>query len=157
MYMEGIIIINILLVITIIGCICIIAAVARRSQQQVQVPIHVPVMVPPPPAPRIQPEYRPPPTKTWKAADYQQMGLLTSVDGTIRPLYGRESKTHRDRYFYYTTTPGDQIYPIPITHRDRDCTEDIGCPEFYGNENVSVFGMSDEYKVKLYPNKQFLS
>jgi len=100
------------------------------------------------------PEYRQPPYKQYKPPNYQQMGLLTSdVDGSVIPLYGRESFGYRDRYNYYTTTTGNQVYSLPITYQDRDCTEDIGCQEFYGNEVVNVLGK--DYKTKMYRTNNY--
>lgn len=99
------------------------------------------------------PEFRKPPLKEYKPRRYQQMGLLLG-DGETLPLYGKESPTHRNRYFYYTTTPGQQIYPLPISYNNRDCMDDIGCDEFYGNEEVSVTGKSGLFSTKIYNNKQ---
>jgi hypothetical protein len=82
------------------------------------------------------------------------MGLLSNGTETL-PLYGKESATHRDRFFYYTTTPGEQIFPLPIEHNGRDCMDDIGCPEFYGNESVSVTDREGAYTAKIYRTEQF--
>ena len=101
------------------------------------------------------PEFRGPPLKRYKPRHFQQMGLLTNEDGSTLPLYGRESRTHRDRYHYYTTTPGEQIYSLPITYNDRDCSEDIGCPEFYGNESVTVTGQSGNFSTNIYRTENF--
>ena len=98
------------------------------------------------------PEYRGPPYKVYKPRKYQQMGLLVGDAGSILPLYGRETNGYRDRYNYYTNSPGQQIYPLPLSFDNRDCTEDIGCPEFYGNENVSVTGIDETFSVKNYRN-----
>lgn len=100
------------------------------------------------------PEFRKPPLKEYKPMEYQQMGLLLGAGETL-PLYGKESPTHRDRFFYYTATPGEQIYPLPISHKDRDCMDDIGCDEFYGNEQVSVTGKTGTFNTKIYNNRQF--
>lgn len=102
---------------------------------------------------RREPEFRNAPYKQYKPRTFQQMGVLLG-DGEVLPLYGRESPGYRDRYQYYTTTPGEQIYPLPITQGDRECTEDIGCPEFYGNEEVSVLGKDGTYKVNMYETEQ---
>jgi hypothetical protein len=100
------------------------------------------------------PEYRQPPYKQYKPPNYQQMGLLTSEeDGSVIPLYGRESFGYRDRYNYYTTTTGNQVYSLPLTYQDRDCTEDMGCQEFYGNEVVNVLGK--DYKTKMYRTNSY--
>ena len=102
---------------------------------------------------RREPEFRNAPYKQYKPRTFQQMGVLLG-DGEVLPLYGRESPGYRDRYQYYTTTPGEQIYPLPITQGDRECTEDIGCPEFYGKEEVSVLGKDGTYKVNMYETEQ---
>ena len=47
------------------------------------------------------------------------------------------------------------MYALPIQSGDRDCTEDIGCNELYGNEQVSVTGMSNNFNVTTYQNKIF--
>ena len=161
--MNVLIVLNIILTFILILCICKIWF-RPPMRVEIPVPIKVPVDVPrivpvEVQRPQIvhQPEFRPPPLKEWKPGEYQQMGLLTGPDGHVRPLYGRESRTHNDRYYYYTTTPGEQIYPVPITYQTRDCSDDIGCPEFYGNETVTVFGTSGDYNVKMYPNRQWRS
>ena len=104
--------------------------------------------------PARSPEFRQPPLKQWRPKKYQQMGLLSNGTDTL-PLYGKESATHRDRFFYYTTTPGEQIFPLPITHNGRDCMDDIGCPEFYGNESVTVTDREGDYTTKIYRTEQF--
>ena len=111
--------------------------------------------LPPPSIPTRAPEFRGPPIKQYKPKRFQQMGLLLGDDGDTRPLYGRESRTHRDRYHYYTTTGGEQIYSLPISFDGRDCSEDIGCPEFYGNESVSVTGSDGTYSTNIYRTENF--
>ncbi len=104
------------------------------------------------------PEYRPPPYKTYKPPNYQQMGLLLGSQGQTLPLWGKHSYGYNDRYNYYTTTSGEQIYPLPIYHQNRDCTEDIGCQEFYGGEQVEVLTREGEtFNVKMYRNSMFYS
>ena len=104
---------------------------------------------------RREPEYRGPPFHNYKPPDYQQMGVLTGNGGEILPLYGKASSTYRDRYNYYSSTPGQQIYPLPISIGDRDCTEDIGCNELYGNEQVNVTGIAGTFNVNPYRTKTF--
>ena len=105
-------------------------------------------------SPRESREFRTAPYKKYKPRNFQQMGVLLGDSGDVLPLYGRESPGYRDRYQYYTTTPGEQIYSLTITHKDRECTEDIGCPEFYGNESVTVLGKSGNYTSKIYETEQ---
>ena len=105
--------------------------------------------------PQRPPEFRGPPLKRYKPGRFQQMGLLKNDEGEMLPLYGRESRTHRDRYHYYTTTSGDQIFPLNITVGDRDCSEDVGCQELYGNETVNVNGSDNDFSVDIYRTENF--
>jgi len=103
-----------------------------------------------------EPEFRGPPYKEYKPPHFQQMGILTNPDdGNILPLYGKTTMAHRDRYNYYTASPGNQMYSLPVQVGDRDCTEDMGCNELYGNEQVAVTGMSNTFSVTTYQNKMF--
>lgn len=120
-------------------------------QKNVPVRVPVPVKVPV----RVEREYREPPIKEYKPGHVQQMGVLVGPDDETLPLYGKEVRGRRDRYHYYTTTPGDQMYSLPITHDSRDCMDDIGCGEFYGNEDVSILGQTGSYQAKLYRTDNF--
>ena len=126
----------------------------------VEVPVEVPVMpVPPRPMERRQrrrePEFRGPPIKQYKPGFMQQMGTLVGSGEETLPLYGKEVRGRRDRYHYYTTTGGENLYPVPVTHNARDCMEDIGCEEIYGNESVSVTGKTGSYTVNMYRTDDF--
>ena len=126
----------------------------------VEVPVEIPVIVPPPRPVRSQevrrePEFRGPPIKQYKHGRMQQMGVLVSEGGETLPLYGKEVRGRRDRYHYYTTTGGENLYPIPVTHDGRDCVDDIGCQELYGNESVAVTGKTDSFDVKMYRTDDF--
>ena len=126
----------------------------------VEVPVEVPVMVSPPRPVRTQemrrePEFRGPPIKQYKPGYMQQMGILTSENGETLPLYGKEVRGRRDRYHYYTTTGGENLYPIPVSHDGRDCIDDIGCQELYGNESVTVTGKDGSFDVKMYRTDDF--
>ena len=105
-------------------------------------------------SPTVTPEFRNAPYKRYKPKNFQQMGVLLGPEGEILPLYGREARGYRDRYNYYTASPGEQIYSLTVTHGDRECTEDIGCPEFYGGEQVTVLGKTGTYTVKIYETEQ---
>ena len=124
-----------------------------NNKEQVQVPVQVPVQFPV--RVPVEAEYRNPPIKQYKPGYVQQMGILTGTDDETLPLYGKEVRGRRDRYHYYTVTPGDQKYPLPITHNARDCMEDIGCQEFYGNESVSVLGQTGSFQAKMYRTDNF--
>ena len=145
------------LIVAIFGLIITIIYLYKTGPE-IKRPIVVYNNVPQPPPQPIHtraPEFRGPPIKQYKPSKFQQMGLLTSENGDTLPLYGRESRTHRDRYHYYTTTPGQQIYPIPISVEGRDCSEDIGCPEFYGKETASVLGKDGNYTANIYRTENF--
>ena len=142
--------------------VVLVAAVAYMwyNPQVVEVPVEVPVMVPPPRPIRTQeirrePEFRGPPIKQYKPGHMQQMGILVGGDGETLPLYGKEVRGRRDRYHYYTTTGGENLYPIPVSHDGRDCIDDIGCQELYGNETVSVTGKTGSFDVKMYRTDDF--
>lgn len=145
-----------------VALVVLVAAVAYMwyNPQVVEVPVEVPVMVPPPRPVRTQeirrePEFRGPPIKQYKPGYMQQMGILVGGDGETLPLYGKEVRGRRDRYHYYTTTGGENLYPIPVSHDGRDCIDDIGCQELYGNETVSVTGKTGSFDVKMYRTDDF--
>ena len=129
----------------------ITAVSAAQNQQSVQqAPSEVPFVIEPRPQRVRQPEFRQPPYRNYKPRNFQQVGLLTSETETL-PLYGKESAAYNNRWNYYTTTQGDQIYSIPVSHNNRDCTEDIGCEELFDKQNVSIFGKDGaEFQTKLY-------
>lgn len=102
-----------------------------------------------------EPEFREPPIKKYKPGYMQQMGLLIGPNEETLPLYGKEVRGRRDRYHYYTNTPGEQVYPIPVSVDGRECMEDIGCQELYGNETVSVLGKTGSFTVKMYRTDDF--
>ena len=125
--------------------------IVKKEKVPVRVPVQVPVEIP------MEKEYRSPPIKEYKPGHVQQMGVLVGNDEETLPLYGKEVRGRRDRYHYYTTTPGDQIYPLPVTLNDRDCMDDIGCPELYGNENISVLGQNGNFQTKMYRTDNFFN
>jgi hypothetical protein len=129
-----------------------------QNPKIVKVPVEVPIV---PPRPmmrrerRHEPEFRGPPIKQYKPGHMQQMGVLMGPGQETLPLYGKEVTGRRDRYHYYTTTGGENLYPIPVSHGARDCMEDIGCEELYGNESVSVLGKTGAYAVNMYRTDDF--
>ena len=123
--------------------------IVLRKKVPVHVPVEVPVEIP------MEKEYRSPPNKEYKPGHVQQMGVLVGDNEETLPIYGKEVRGRRDRYNYYTTTPGNQLYSLPITIDDRDCMDDIGCQELYGNESVSVLGQTGNFQAKLYRTDNF--
>jgi len=131
-----------------------------QNPKVVEVPVGVPVM-PVPPRPMVSqerprsPEFREAPIKQYKPGHMQQMGILIGEGDETLPLYGKEVRGRRDRYHYYTTTGGENLYPLPVSHDSRDCMDDIGCQELYGNESVSVTGKTGSFNVNLYRTDDF--
>jgi hypothetical protein len=150
-----------LLMVTLVVLVVVLGYMWYNPQVvEVPVEVEVPVMVPPPRPVRTQEvrrerEYRGPPIKQYKPGHMQQMGILLNAEGETLPLYGKEVRGRRDRYHYYTTTGGENLYPIPVSHDGRDCVDDIGCQELYGNEAVSVTGKNGSFDVKMYRTDDF--
>tara|TARA_R110001606_G_scaffold188603_3_gene336440 strand:+ start:60 stop:527 length:468 start_codon:yes stop_codon:yes gene_type:complete len=146
-----------LLMVTLVLLVVILGYMWYNPQViEVPVEVEVPVMVPMRTQEvRREPEFRGPPIKQYKPGRMQQMGILTGEEGETLPLYGKEVRGRRDRYHYYTTTGGENLYPIPVNHDGRDCIDDIGCQELYGNEPVSVTGKTGSFNVKMYRTDDF--
>lgn len=147
-----------MIALTVILLLLVVVLGAQLYNRNAQVIPTEEIVVPYPvyvePRVRREPEFRNAPYKQYKPKQFQQMGLLLGGEGEILPLYGRESRGYRDRYQYYSGSPGEQIYSLPITHQDRECTEDIGCQELYGGEKVAVTGKTGDYTVKIYDTEQ---
>ena len=116
-----------------------------HTREFVKVPVQIPV----------EREFRAPPIKEYKPSYVQQMGVLIGENNETLPLYGKEVRGRRDSYHYYTVTPGEQMYSLPVTMGERDCMDDIGCQEIYGNETVNVLGQTGNYTAKLYRTDDF--
>ena len=134
---------------SIVGILVILIVVLLRSPQQVlvQAPV-IPNRILT--APVREPEFRGPPIREYKPNTYKQVGLMMGENNDMFPIYGRPSYAYNNRWNYYTTTQGEQVYPLPISNGNRDCTEDIGCDELYGNENLSILGKNGTYKTTIY-------
>jgi hypothetical protein len=120
------------------------AAAPVTILKRVEVPVRVPV----------EREFRDAPIKRYKPGYTQQVGVLVGEEETL-PIYSREVRGRRDRYHYYTVTPGNQQYSLPVTVGDRDCMDDMGCQELYGNEAVSVLGEDGQFSAKIYRTDNF--
>jgi len=155
----------IILSITTIIIICLIITIVIISKR---VPVELPVFVPIPVKRIVQnrnvpefkqplnvPEFRGPPLKKYNPGHTQQMGILIGPNEEVLPLYGKGVRTHRDRYHYYTTTGGNNLYPIPVSYKGRDCMEDNGCNELYNKEDVTVLGKTGNYNVNIYKNDNY--
>jgi hypothetical protein len=148
------------ILLSVVAILGLILSYMWFNPKVVEVPVEVPVMPVPPRRMerrerRREPEFREAPIKRYKPGYMQQMGVLIGASDETLPLYGKEVTGRRDRYHYYTTTGGENLYPLPVSHNARDCMEDIGCEELYGNETVSVTGKTGSYAVNMYRTDDF--
>ena len=95
--------------------------------------------------------------------DYQQLGILSknaindgegtpgnNTDSVVLPLYGKPTYRGSNKWLYYTET--DKLHPvkIPVTYKNKDCTDDYGCDEIYDGDNVVIPSYNGDFKVKIY-------
>ena len=63
-----------------------------------------------------------------------------------------KSTTYRgsNKWLYYTET--DKLHPvkIPVTHKNKDCTDDHGCDEINDGDSVVIPSYNGDFKVKIY-------
>tara|TARA_Y100000389_G_scaffold43180_1_gene37843 strand:+ start:1477 stop:1941 length:465 start_codon:yes stop_codon:yes gene_type:complete len=144
-----------LAVTAIVLLVALVAYLMTSTPREKIVEVPKPYAVEVPVEVRREPEFRKPPVKEYKPGHVQQMGVLLGEDGETLPLYGKEVRGRRDMYHYYTSTPGQQIYSLPVSHENRDCMDDMGCRELYGQERVNVLGKSAPYEAKLYRTDNF--
>lgn len=81
---------------------------------------------------------------------FQSVGVMTTPDGQVLPLYGRRTATSTDRWNYYTRTDTYNPVPIPVSYKKRDCMDDTGCEELMDGEAVKNFATGSESKVHIY-------
>ena len=95
--------------------------------------------------------------------DYQQLGILSkntinnddktpgnNTDSVVLPLYGKATYKGSNKWLYYTET--DKLNPvkIPVTYKNKDCTDDYGCEELYNGDTVLIPSYNGEFTVKIY-------
>jgi hypothetical protein len=95
--------------------------------------------------------------------DYQQVGILSkntitdgegtpgnNTDTVVLPLYGKPTYRGSNKWLYYTET--DKLHPvkIPVTYKNKDCTDDQGCEEIYDGDSVVIPSYNGDFKVKIY-------
>jgi len=95
--------------------------------------------------------------------DYQQLGILSknainddkgtpgnNTDSVVLPLYGKSTYRGSNKWLYYTET--DKLHPvkIPVTYKNKDCTDDYGCDEIYDGDDVVIQSYNGDFKVKIY-------
>ena len=81
---------------------------------------------------------------------FQSVGIMTTPDGQVLPLYGRRTAGSTDRWNYYTRTDTYNPVPIPVSYKKRDCMDDVGCDELMNGEEVKNFGTGTDGKVHIY-------
>lgn len=102
------------------------------------------------PIPPMKPDINYPPLK------YELIGYLESEDGMgTRPLLGRRSHTRQHRWYYSSTNDSQSEIstlrlPVSSTSQQRKCTEEIGCEELYDGDVVTIPGISQPLRVRLY-------
>ena len=83
-------------------------------------------------------------------AAYQQMGYIKTDGEKLLPLYGRQTAYRSDRFNYYTRTDTYNPIQVPVTYKKKNCSEDIGCEELFGGEEVHVKGLGQSGTVDIY-------
>ena len=68
------------------------------------------------------------------------------------PLFAEPSVQRRHRYNYHTTsdTREHMSVRLPISFKERDCTDEVACDELYTGDSVTVSGYSAPFVVRLY-------
>lgn len=78
------------------------------------------------------------------------MGVITTDDGQVLPLYGRRTASRSDRFQYYTRTDTYNPVQLPVRYKNRDCQDDVGCEELMDGEAIKVTATGKEGKVNMY-------
>jgi len=84
--------------------------------------------------------------------DYRQVGILKRLDGKemILPLMGRPLFTNRDKWNFYTLNENN--VKLPVTFKQKSCTNEYGCDNIYNNDTVYVDGIDAAFKATIYDN-----
>ena len=82
---------------------------------------------------------------------YRQIGILKKINGdSILPLMGRPLFTNRDKWNFYTMNENN--IKLPVTFKQKSCTNEYGCDKLYDGDTVYVEGANEAYKVTIYEN-----
>lgn len=86
--------------------------------------------------------------------NYRQVGILTRENGaeTILPLMGRPLFSNRDKWNFYTMNDKNNMIKLPISFKNKSCTNDQGCDNVYNGDTVYVEGYNDVFKATIYDN-----
>ena len=87
--------------------------------------------------------------------NYSQMGVLTRENGkeTILPLMGRPLFSNRDKWNFYTMNDKNNMIKLPITFKNKSCTNEYGCDNIYNGDTVYVEGYNETFKATVYDNQ----
>jgi len=103
---------------------------------EIPVPIHVPINI------------------STSAVDttYRQVGILKRVNGSemLLPLMGRPLFTNRDKWQFYTLNENN--IKLPVTFKQKSCTNEYGCDNIYTGDSVYVDGIDAVFKATMYDN-----
>ena len=90
--------------------------------------------------------------------EYQQMGILTSINNTndVRPLFGRQTYSSSNQWNYYSTSGSNCGARIPIFYSNQICTNERGCREINDNDYIRIGNVSsEEYIFTKYSNNEY--
>lgn len=95
--------------------------------------------------------------------EYRQLGLLTRNSGhhtgdkVILPLMGRNMRTGRDKWQYYTmsNSPGTIQTRLPVSVNGKSCSSEYGCDSISNGDIVFVDGYEETFRVTLYETGLF--
>ena len=84
--------------------------------------------------------------------DYRQIGILSSNNDRVLPLYGRRTYNGSNRWNYFTQANDHLALKIPLSSNGRDCDTNTGCDELYDNDVIHISQYNTDFTVKLYDN-----
>lgn len=81
---------------------------------------------------------------------YEQIGILTNPKNEILPLFGKIVSSNRSKWNYYTMNNSYNSVKLPITFKNKSCTNEYGCDELMNGDTVYVEGYNSVFEAKLY-------
>jgi hypothetical protein len=81
---------------------------------------------------------------------YQQMGVLTTPDNKVLPLYGRRVAPRSDYFNYYTRTDTYNPVALPVSFKQKDCQDNAGCSEIFSGDSLRLEPTGEAVKATLY-------